>query len=171
LDFELWAAPKKALKSLSDTLFPEEQHICNFTKRHNFFIETVILYQWISVSYCSDGRLQTNDQIMAVDGVSVVGASHHSVVQLMARSATIGRVNLTIRRPIYESVAQPEDVGVVGSPEHSPASVPIEVTLRRQASEGFGFVIISSAVKAGATIGKEKKIDSSLSNKNVLEQD
>lgn len=102
---------------------------------------------------CSDGRLQTNDQIVVVEGVSVIGASHHSVVELMALSAATGRVRLTVRRPIFASVPHTAEGDTVSSPAHSP-STPIHVTLRRQASEGFGFVIISSAVKAGATIGK-----------------
>jgi len=100
-----------------------------------------------------DGRLQTNDQLIAVDGISVIGASHHSVVQLMARAASAHRVRLTIRRPVY--LNNPPVSEGVGSPSHSPAiSVPLHVTLKRQPTEGFGFVIISSASKAGATIGK-----------------
>ncbi|CAG7721513.1 unnamed protein product [Allacma fusca] len=99
-----------------------------------------------------DGRLQTNDQIVAVDGVSVIGASHHSVVQLMARAAAVGRVRLVVRKPVYGAPASHE---TVASPAHSPSNaLPIHITLRRQPTEGFGFVIISSASKAGATIGR-----------------
>ena len=101
-----------------------------------------------------DGRLQTNDQLVAVEGVSVLGASHHSVVQLMARSAAAGRVRLSIRRPIYGSVVPPAESDLVPSPRHSPSNlVPLHVTLRRQPSEGFGFVIVSSTSKSGAQIG------------------
>lgn len=103
-----------------------------------------------------DGRLFTNDQLVAVDGISVIGASHHSVVQLMARAASAGRVRLTIRRPVYGTT--PAMSEGVATPSHSPAtSSPLHVTLKRQPSEGFGFVIISSASKAGATIGSLSK--------------
>lgn len=99
-----------------------------------------------------DGRLHTNDQLIAVDGVSVIGASHHSVVQLMARAASAHRVRLTVRRPVYGST--PAMSEMVTTPSHSPGiQPPLHVILKRQPSEGFGFVIISSASKAGATIG------------------
>lgn len=122
-----------------------------------------------------DGRLRTGDQLTAVEGISVIGASHRSVVQLMARSASQGKVRLTVRRPVYSSEGTGTNTTtttMVVTPIHSPgeggsiagASVAsgenlgreraIHVTLRRQPSEGFGFVIISSASKAGATIGK-----------------
>ncbi|XP_035704897.1 membrane-associated guanylate kinase, WW and PDZ domain-containing protein 3 isoform X2 [Folsomia candida] len=106
-----------------------------------------------------DGRLQTNDQLIAVDSISVIGASHHSVVQLMARAASAHRVRLTVRRPIYavNPVPPAMEMGTVTTPSHSPAAgfqTPLHVILKRQPSEGFGFVIISSASKAGATIGR-----------------
>lgn len=101
-----------------------------------------------------DGRLQTNDQLISIDGVSVIGSSHHSVVQLMARSAAAGRVRLNIRRAIFGNI-QTEPDGLGGHSLHlGPSNEHLIVTLRRQPPEGFGFVIISSASKAGATIGK-----------------
>ncbi|CAL8105229.1 unnamed protein product [Orchesella dallaii] len=107
-----------------------------------------------------DGRLNTGDQLIAVEGISVIGASHHSVVQLMARSASAGKVRLTVRRPIYGTTSSVPSDSVV-TPIHSPgggpgnhSTTPLHVALRRQPSEGFGFVIISSASKAGATIGR-----------------
>lgn len=105
-----------------------------------------------------DGRLQTNDQLIAVDGISVVGASHHSVVQLMARAAAAHRVQLTIRRPVYNATSAMPDM--VATPSHSPGfQAPIHIVLKRRPTEGFGFVIISSASKAGATIGWFQEID------------
>lgn len=47
-----------------------------------------------------DGRLCTGDEMMSVDGQSVINTSHHHVVQLMARAAAAGRVTLGIRRRI-----------------------------------------------------------------------
>ena len=45
-----------------------------------------------------DGRLRTGDEIIYVDGQSVIGCSHHKVVQLMGQGALNGRVSLGIRR-------------------------------------------------------------------------
>lgn len=45
-----------------------------------------------------DGRLRQYDEITHVDGYSVLGASHHRVVQLMTNAALNGRVTLSIRR-------------------------------------------------------------------------
>lgn len=45
-----------------------------------------------------DGRLRTGDEILAVDGMSVVHTSHHHVVQLMGAAALNGRVSITVRR-------------------------------------------------------------------------
>lgn len=116
-----------------------------------------------------DGRLNSADQLIAVDNVSVIGASHHSVVQLMARSASHGKVRLTVRRPVYGATSSGVPSETVVTPIHSPGGgngtggsvsggvagmSALHITLRRQPSEGFGFVIISSASKAGATIGK-----------------
>lgn len=47
-----------------------------------------------------DGRLNTGDLIMSVDGESVMNSSHHRVVQLMIAAAQNGRVTLGIRRRI-----------------------------------------------------------------------
>ena len=45
-----------------------------------------------------DGRLFSGDEIVAVDGGSVVGASHHVVVGMMGQAAQRGQVQLTVRR-------------------------------------------------------------------------
>ena len=45
-----------------------------------------------------DGRLFSGDEIVAVDGHSVLGASHHVVVEMMGSAAQRGQVQLTIRR-------------------------------------------------------------------------
>ena len=45
-----------------------------------------------------DGRLRKNDEIIHVDGQSVISSSHHRVVQLMTNAALNGRVTLGIRR-------------------------------------------------------------------------
>ena len=45
-----------------------------------------------------DGQLRKNDEIIHVDGQSVINSSHHRVVQLMTNAALNGRVTLGIRR-------------------------------------------------------------------------
>lgn len=45
-----------------------------------------------------DGRLRSGDELLYVDGVCTVGASHQSVVQLMNRAGAVGHVVLVIRR-------------------------------------------------------------------------
>lgn len=83
-----------------------------------------------------DGRISTADEILCVDGHSVVKASHHQVVQLMGAAAARGRVTLRLRRRIVHPLPHVYDVIV-----------------RRSENEGFGFVIISSVNKIGSTIG------------------
>lgn len=85
-----------------------------------------------------DGRINTGDEILSVDGHSVLKASHHQVVQLMQGAAMRGRVTLLLRR-------RPPQ----------PMNTCYDVTVTRSENEGFGFVIISSATKAGSTIGKK----------------
>lgn len=87
-----------------------------------------------------DGRINTGDEILSVDGHSVLKASHHQVVQLMGGAAARGRVTLCIRRRIHHLPIQ-----------HAPT---YDVVVNRSENEGFGFVIISSVNKAGSTIGK-----------------
>merc|ERR1712223_1331351 len=82
---------------------------------------------------------------IAVDNVSVVNSSHHQVVGLMGQAAQNGRVTLTVQRRVY----QPQDYG-----QSRPTEYPYDVTVSRRENEGFGFVIISSASRAGSTIGR-----------------
>ena len=49
-----------------------------------------------------DGRLFSGDEIVAVDNVNVLNASHHQVVGLMGAAAQNGRVTITVRRRIYQ---------------------------------------------------------------------
>nr|XP_018903603.1 PREDICTED: membrane-associated guanylate kinase, WW and PDZ domain-containing protein 1-like isoform X2 [Bemisia tabaci] len=90
-----------------------------------------------------DGRLCTGDEIVSVDGQSVINTSHHHVVQLMAKAS---RVTLGIRRRIC---LPGQDI------QYDTMNVyPYDVTVKRSENEGFGFVIISSLNKAGSTIGR-----------------
>jgi len=87
-----------------------------------------------------DGRLFSGDEIVAVDGQSVLGASHHVVVGMMGHAGHRGQVALTVRR------RQPQEGYREG--------YPYDVTVSRLENEGFGFVIISSVSRAGSTIGR-----------------
>lgn len=86
-----------------------------------------------------DGRICTGDIILNVDGHSVINSSHHQVVQLMGIAASNGRVKLRIRRRLNQIPRTSSTYNVV---------------VTRSENEGFGFVIISSANKAGSTIGR-----------------
>ncbi|CAL4060667.1 unnamed protein product, partial [Meganyctiphanes norvegica] len=93
-----------------------------------------------------DGSVTTGDDIVGVDGESVVGASHHRVVQLMAAAGSHGQVTLTLRRRVHHS-----------SEIHNMSmemQFPYDLTVTRRENEGFGFVIISSVTKSGSTIGR-----------------
>ena len=47
-----------------------------------------------------DARLRPYDEIIYVDGLCVIGASHHKVVQIMGQAAITGHVTLGVRRRI-----------------------------------------------------------------------
>lgn len=110
-----------------------------------------------------DGRIRSGDEIVSVDGISVLKAAHRQVVQLMNAAANRGQVNLLLRRRVYAPFVvsppypnwPPENQLLRG--QHVPL-VPsfgqtYDITVQRQENEGFGFVIISSVNKAGSTIG------------------
>jgi len=96
-----------------------------------------------------DGRLFSGDEIVGVDGQSVLGASHHVVVGMMGQAAQRGQVALTVRRRQPQETYR--DQGQV--PGMTPG-YPYDVTVSRLENEGFGFVIISSVSRAGSTIGR-----------------
>lgn len=69
-----------------------------------------------------NGKLKSGDEIISINGVNVVGATHQHVVELI--SACTNRSSLVIRRKKFAEAC--------------------EVVLTRNMAEGFGFVIISS---------------------------
>ncbi|KAF2361077.1 PDZ domain [Trinorchestia longiramus] len=91
-----------------------------------------------------DGTVLTGDEILAVNGENVIGASHHRAVTLMAAAATRGVVTLTLCR------RHPPDL----HNRSMELTFPYDVTVTRREDEGFGFVIISSVAKTGSTIGR-----------------
>lgn len=111
----------------------------------------------------SDGRIRSGDELVSVDGLSVLKASHRQVVQLMNAAANRGQVNLVLRRRAYLPVGMSfASVGIneylPNSGSHTPIAVSntqtYDVVVHRNENEGFGFVIISSVNKVGSTIGK-----------------
>lgn len=69
-----------------------------------------------------NGRLKSGDEIISINGIDVVGATHQNVVELISSCAN--QASLQIRRKRYAEAC--------------------EVILTRSLDEGFGFVIISS---------------------------
>ncbi|XP_078678514.1 membrane-associated guanylate kinase, WW and PDZ domain-containing protein 1-like isoform X2 [Branchiostoma floridae x Branchiostoma belcheri] len=108
-----------------------------------------------------DGRLLSGDELLYVDGVAVQNASHHKVVSLMGQAALAGKVSLGVRRRLQDMVSQPPPRPAMVNdfrpppPAISPVvTYPYDVTVLRNETEGFGFVITSSASKSGAKIGR-----------------
>merc|ERR1719244_522148 len=101
-----------------------------------------------------DGRLFSGDEIVAVDGGSVMGASHHVVVGMMGHAAQRGQVVLTVRRRQPQESYREGSTGGVTGPPNTTSGYPYDVTVSRLENEGFGFVIISSVSRAGSTIGR-----------------
>ncbi|XP_050314905.1 membrane-associated guanylate kinase, WW and PDZ domain-containing protein 1 [Anthonomus grandis grandis] len=118
-----------------------------------------------------DGRMQTGDEIVSAEGFSVLKAEHRQVVQLINAAAVKGQVNLVLRRKVFVPNNAPPLLNYsMGWPENSPPALPLsqsapsipsphpsptyDVTVQRNESEGFGFVIISSVNKIGSTIGR-----------------
>lgn len=121
-----------------------------------------------------DGRMQTGDEIVSVEGFSVLKAEHRQVVQLINAAAARGQVSLILRRRVFPppgpqgpinyaqmswpventSPAIPTSHAaplIVANPHPGPT---YDVIVQRTESEGFGFVIISSVNKIGSTIGR-----------------
>ncbi|XP_037918553.1 membrane-associated guanylate kinase, WW and PDZ domain-containing protein 1-like isoform X2 [Hermetia illucens] len=90
-----------------------------------------------------DPRIATGDEILSIDGVNVINASHHKVVSLMGEAALRGQVKMILRRRIRNP------------PPVRSIRYPYDVIVSRNENEGFGFVIISSSNQYyGSTIGK-----------------
>lgn len=118
-----------------------------------------------------DGRIRSGDEIVSVEGFSVLKASHQQVVQLINAAAARGQVNLILRRLVQPTAMVPVNSGysvginnwsgdshhtlesslVVSNSNNGPT---YDVTVQRTENEGFGFVIISSANKIGSTVGE-----------------
>nr|XP_054752270.1 membrane-associated guanylate kinase, WW and PDZ domain-containing protein 2-like isoform X1 [Lytechinus pictus] len=107
-----------------------------------------------------DGRLLTGDELLYVDGQTVVGSSHKRVVTLMISAGRAGRVSLGIRRRVG-GLNQPSG-GAGSRPASRPLSpaspanrrYPYEVKLHRRENESFGLVVLSSTLKTGSNIGR-----------------
>lgn len=110
-----------------------------------------------------DGRIRSGDEIISVDGYSVLKASHRQVVQLMNVAGTRGQVHLVLRRRIYSGLNGPfapgmANLNIQDYPGNAGYGTTIphtyDVVVNRNENEGFGFVIISSVNKIGSTIGE-----------------
>ncbi|XP_030748735.1 membrane-associated guanylate kinase, WW and PDZ domain-containing protein 1 [Sitophilus oryzae] len=119
-----------------------------------------------------DGRMQSGDEIVSVEGFSVLKASHRQVVQLINAAAARGQVSLILRRVFppghqasisYGPVPWPIENNTAPLPSNHAAPLVVasphanstyDVTVQRSENEGFGFVIISSLNKIGSSIGR-----------------
>ncbi|CAF0809334.1 unnamed protein product [Rotaria sp. Silwood1] len=112
-----------------------------------------------------DGRLRKGDEIIKIDGHSTIRASHERVVQLMQQAKENQRVSLIVRRHLYPNNNQlsnqynqtdidaylPNDFRANSSNDTGIRYVTLQ---KMNDNQSFGFVIISSQNKAGATVGK-----------------
>ncbi|KAJ1345481.1 hypothetical protein KIN20_000027 [Parelaphostrongylus tenuis] len=101
-----------------------------------------------------DGRMQEGDEIVEIDGRPVEGVSHVEAVALLENAAHNKHVKLVVRRP--------KMVGVLRHSIHNDRPISgilnghgeYDVTLTRNDTDGFGFIIISSLNRTGSTIGQ-----------------
>jgi C-terminal processing protease CtpA/Prc len=114
----------------------------------------------------NDGRLAIGDEIIKIDNHSTIRASHEKVVQLMQRAKENQHVSLIVRRYTnptqktnsyrqinYDShLKHHEEPQIKSSVDNDIRLVTLQKTNENQS---FGFVIISSQNKAGATVGKD----------------
>ncbi|KAL9921885.1 membrane associated guanylate kinase, WW and PDZ domain containing protein magi isoform 2-T4 [Glossina fuscipes fuscipes] len=107
-------------------------------------------------------RIATGDEILSIDGINVVNASHHKVVSLMGEAALRGQVTMILRRrarntsTIYQNSLPVHLLQQSAMPRSTSAiHYSYDVIVTRHENEGFGFVIISSSNQYyGSTIGK-----------------
>ncbi|CAF0851499.1 unnamed protein product [Adineta steineri] len=125
-----------------------------------------------------DGRLRKGDEIIKIDGHSTIRASHERVVQLMQQAKENQRVSLIVRRYLYPNQNQlsnqynQTDVDSYPPNDFRPSSTIDNgiryVTLQKMNdNQSFGFVIISSQNKAGATVddNRHEQIENSVIHK------
>ncbi|CAF3358587.1 unnamed protein product [Rotaria sp. Silwood1] len=125
-----------------------------------------------------DGRLRKGDEIIKIDGHSTIRASHERVVQLMQQAKENQRVSLIVRRHLYPNNNQlsnqynqtdidaylPNDFRANSSNDTGIRYVTLQ---KMNDNQSFGFVIISSQNKAGATVdgNRHEQIENSVIHK------
>ncbi|ESO06466.1 hypothetical protein HELRODRAFT_188365 [Helobdella robusta] len=94
-----------------------------------------------------DGNLCVGQEIVLIDGLNVEGAWHKDVVDLINMAAQKGEVMLSVRDPTdFLNNNQMESMHL-SQQLH-------DVVLTRNENEGFGFYILSSAIKSSPVIGQ-----------------
>jgi C-terminal processing protease CtpA/Prc len=111
-----------------------------------------------------DGRLQPGDHIIQIDGHSTIRATHDKVVQLMQQARENQRVSLLVRRQVHpnksHSYASHESGVNMNNRQNIQETLPFNtetrcITLKKSNEhQSFGFVIISSQQRHGATVGE-----------------
>ena len=111
-----------------------------------------------------DGRLQSGDEIIKIDGHSTLHATHDRVVQLMQQARENQHVTLTVhRQSIQEKSQRPHlsESNYSSTYRENVSTTTVNdngfhyVTLQKNDhNQSFGFVIISSQQRHGAVVGK-----------------
>ncbi|PIK34806.1 putative membrane-associated guanylate kinase, WW and PDZ domain-containing protein 1 isoform X1 [Apostichopus japonicus] len=93
-----------------------------------------------------DGRLQSGDQILYIDGQSVSGPP--------IQSDCANNDSISLAESSSPTHSRSSQSTIISSAVDARAT---EVVLTRHESEGFGFVVLSSHMKSGTTIGRITK--------------
>ncbi|WKY04712.1 hypothetical protein Q1695_005597 [Nippostrongylus brasiliensis] len=106
-----------------------------------------------------DGRMMEGDEIVEIDGRNVEGVSHAEAVALLEHAAHSKHVKLVVRRARIvdatrrQSLQGDRPLSTISTMPSS-FSGEYDVTLNRNDTDGFGFIVISSLNRNGSTIGQ-----------------
>ncbi|XP_043933882.1 membrane-associated guanylate kinase, WW and PDZ domain-containing protein 1 isoform X4 [Protopterus annectens] len=102
----------------------------------------------------ADGRLRSGDELICVDGTSVVGKSHQLVVQLMQQAAKQGHVNLTVRRKVVYTVPKAEnEVPASPASSHHSSTQAASLTEEKRTPQGSQNSLNTVSSGSGSTSG------------------
>nr|XP_033781908.1 membrane-associated guanylate kinase, WW and PDZ domain-containing protein 1 isoform X7 [Geotrypetes seraphini] len=102
----------------------------------------------------ADGRLRSGDELICVDGTSVVGKSHQLVVQLMQQAAKQGHVNLTVRRKVVYTVPKSEnEIPASPASSHHSSNQPASLTEEKPTPQGSQNSLSTVSSGSGSTSG------------------
>ena len=94
---------------------------------------------------------QVGDELIHINGVTVVEATHKEVIQLIAQAGQQGEVVLGVRRKMPWPTSGPVPIPLDDSPHPGPREVVIN---RPNTQTSFGFVLQSNTLRTGCMICK-----------------